>query len=163
MADADQVSFLEAHFGMREPAVDPDGTFNGRLAPQTQAKLLNIYSLLMLVTGLIGILHGWVWHGLAVCVGGIFSLIHWSDPMPSSPQRLTDVTWANLLLCIHLVAAANTAIFIPYLLMMFIASGFYYLSWDAIKRTGASWPSTIAHLAMHTCGHISAITLYVYG
>ena len=148
---------------MREPIADPDGTFNGRLAPRSQAKLLHLFSWLMLVTGIIGILYGWFWHGLAVCVGGVLSLIHWSDPMIFSWQRLTDVTWANMLLCIHLIAAANTAIFIPYLFMMFVASGFYYLSWDAIKRHNASWPSTIAHMAMHTCGHISAITLYVYG
>jgi hypothetical protein len=139
-----------------------DAEENVFLAPPEHAKLLVRLSQFAFLSGLIGILNGWVWCGLGVCIGSIISQLYWSHPHMFSWRRILDICWVQLLIWTHLAAAWNTAIFIPYLLIQFAGVGFFCLSWNWFQQKRA-WESSITHMCVHLCANASICLLYILG
>lgn len=148
-------------FGLVEPHCDPDGTYGGRLCPRNQAQLLYWISWVGMATGLIGIWNGWLWLGLGTCIGSVFAQLYWSDPTFSWRRNL-DITWIQVLMWTHMVAAWFSPVFWPYLAIQLTGVGFFGLSW-MFMLAGSSWAATLMHAAVHVCAEVSVLMLYLSG
>lgn len=151
-------TFLTRHFGFIEPECDEDGLFGGCLVSKSQSKLLHWVSRLSMVTGIVGVLNGYVWLGSGTILGGIFGGNYWIDPKYSW-RRTIDISWVQLMMWSHLWAAFSSPQMVPYYVIQLIGSVLYGISWY-LHKMGDSWGSTFMHTLVHVCANSSLLLLY---
>jgi hypothetical protein len=146
-------------FGLAEPYCDDDGYYNGRICPSDQARLLYWFSWIGMFTGIVGILNGWHWTGLGVCIGSLFAQMYWTDPT-FSWRRTLDISWIQVLIWSHLAMAWYSPAFWKYVIIQLAGVGLFITSWWFVMG-GSSWVATLTHAAVHLCANGSLLLLYL--
>jgi len=152
-------TFLSRNFGMIEPMCDADGLYDGCLVPKEQGRFLVWLSWFAMLSGLIGIWYGWHWLGFGVCMGSLLAQLYWSNPTYSW-RRTLDMSWVQLLMWLHMVAAWRSPVFLQYIMIQLFGVGLYTLSWWCMKH-GSSWAGTLFHGGVHACANLSVLLLYL--
>jgi hypothetical protein len=132
------------------------------LAPPDYAQRMVVLSQIALLTGIIGIAYGWTWCGIGVCIGSFISQLYWSNPTLFSWRRMLDIAWVQILIWTHVIAAWNSAIFLPYALIQLVGVGFFCMSWNW-QTHDRVWEATVTHACVHLCANISLCILYLFG
>lgn len=130
---------------------------NEWLVSEKHADILYKISWLSGITGIIGILSGYVWLGSAVCFGSFFAQMYWIHPTYSM-RRTIDIVSVQILLWSHLYVAYTSKFFFLYCVIQLMGVVCYMLSWAYVT---SAWISTVFHIGVHASTNISLLLLYL--
>lgn len=148
------------YFGLHEPTPDPDGMYDGMIHPIEQARIFQGMSWWGLGSGLMGISHGKVAMGSAVCIAAVVAHMFWWKPQYNW-RRTLDMVLIHSLLVWHAYTGLYSEAKVLYYSITVLGMGLYLLGWEALKR-GDSWLATFLHMGVTACANLSLLVLYSY-
>jgi len=146
------------YFGLHEPTPDPDGMYDGMIHPIEQARIFQGMSWWGLGSGLMGISHGKVAMGSAVCIAAVVAHMFWWKPQYNW-RRTLDMVLIHSLLVWHAYTALYSEVKLLYYSITVLGMVLYLLGWYTLKR-GDSWLATFLHMGVTACANLSLLVLY---
>ena len=131
------------------------------IATKSQANILFYLSWLSVITGLSGLYYGKPILGILVCIGSIFAINYWRNPLYGW-RRNIDMLWVHMLICLHTYYVWNSHVRLTYFLIQFNGVCFYSISWYYHKRNHL-WVSILCHVGVHLCANSSLLLFYIKG
>jgi len=123
------------------------------------ARVLFYLSSLGFFTGLVGYFYEKPVLGISVCIGSLFAMNYWRNPVYGW-RRSLDMMWVQYLIWLHLYYVLKSPVKQTYFLIQCQGVVFYCVSWYYLKLNKL-WMSTICHGGVHLCANISLLLFYM--